>query len=35
MSISSNPEVKIDVNEFFADKKEEKEEEKKSRIKNF
>jgi hypothetical protein len=33
MSISSNPEVKIDVNEFFADKKEEKEEEKKVELK--
>lgn len=33
MSISSNPEVKIDVNEFFADKKEEKEEDKKVELK--
>ena len=30
MAISSNPEVKIDVNEFFSDKKTEKEEEKKN-----
>jgi len=33
MSISSNPEIKIDVNEFFSDNKKEKEDEKKVELK--
>ena len=33
MAISSNPEIKIDVNEFFSDKKKEKDDEKKVELK--